>query len=266
MEHKPLHDCVVAVVGSGPAGLMAAEVIATAGVDITVFERMPSVGRKLLMAGRGGLNITHSEPLERFRSRYGTAADWMAASLASFSPQDLIAWCGGLGQPTFVGSSGRVFPQAMKASPLLRAWVRRLEGMGVRFVTRTAWTGWNDAGALTFATGAAFSADATVLALGGASWPRLGSDGGWASLLPDIEIAALRPANCGFAVDWAEPFRARYAGSPLKGCHPLFRRTARPRRRHDHGERHRRRRRLRGWQPGCARRSPGMVPRHCRST
>ena len=206
----------VAVIGGGPAGLMAAEVIAMAGIGVTVFERMPNVGRKLLMAGRGGLNITHSEPADRFRGRYGAAAAWMAPHLAVFSPEVLVRWCEDLGQPTFVGSSGRVFPRAMKASPLLRAWLRRLEGLGVRVVTRVTWTGWNGAGALTFADGTAFPADATVLALGGASWPRLGADGGWTALLPEVEIAPLRPANCGFVTAWSPLFRQRFAGTPLK--------------------------------------------------
>jgi uncharacterized flavoprotein (TIGR03862 family) len=209
-------NCRVAIIGGGPAGLMAAEMVAQGGVAVTLFEKMPSVGRKLLMAGRGGLNITHSEPADRFPARYGGAAHWMGARLAGFPPRALIDWCEALGQPTFVGSSGRVFPRAMKASPLLRAWLRRLEGMGVRFVTRAHWTGWDDSGALSFADGATHSADAVVLALGGASWPRLGGDGGWTALLPDIAIAPLRPANCGFTTAWSEMFRARHAGTPLK--------------------------------------------------
>lgn len=139
METTAPQNSRVAVIGSGPAGLMAAEVIARAGVAVTVFEKMPSVGRKLLMAGRGGLNLTHSEPADRFRARYGAAAAWMAPLLATFPPKALIDWCEGLGQPTFIGSSGRVFPRAMKASPLLRAWLRRLDGLGVRFVTRAQW-------------------------------------------------------------------------------------------------------------------------------
>jgi len=206
----------VAVIGGGPAGLMAAEVMAQAGLAVTVFERMPSVGRKLLMAGRGGLNLTHSEPLEKFRARYGAAEPWMTPLLEAFSPQDLIAWCEGLGQETFVGSSGRVFPKAMKASPLLRAWLAQLNDLGVQFKTRADWTGWDLAGGLTFADGSLFDAQALVLALGGASWPRLGSDGGWTALLPEIETLPLRPANCGFAVQWSDVFRAKHAGAPLK--------------------------------------------------
>ncbi len=215
MDINSLSNRNIAIIGGGPAGLMAAETIARAGVAVTIYERMPSVGRKLLMAGRGGLNLTHSEPVTRFPARYGGAADWMEALLTAFPPSALIAWCEGLGQQTFVGSSGRVFPRAMKASPLLRAWLRRLEGMGVRFMTRAQWTGF-DADKLTFADGSFHAADATVLALGGASWPRLGTDGGWTALLRDVEIVPLRPANCGFVIDWSDIFSARHAGAPLK--------------------------------------------------
>ena len=206
----------VAVIGSGPAGLMAAEVVAGSGVPVVLFERMPSLGRKLLMAGRGGLNITHSEPVERFYARYGEAALWMRPLLHAFPPDSLVAWCESLGQQTFVGSSGRVFPRVMKASPLLRAWIGRLDALGVHFVTRAHWTGWNADGALSFADGSGYAADAVVLALGGASWPRLGADGSWTRLLPDIGITPLRPANCGFVVAWSEMFRRRHAGTPLK--------------------------------------------------
>ena len=195
---------------------MAAEVLAQAGLAVTVFERMPSPGRKLLMAGRGGLNITHSEPMERFLTRYGPAAGWISPRLAAFPPEALRAWCAGLGQPTFVGSSGRVFPTSMKASPLLRAWINRLEALGVQLVTRASWTGWDAANRLTFTGSAPYAADAVVLAMGGASWPRLGADGSWTALLPDVRIAPLRPANCGFKLAWSEHFSQRFAGTPLK--------------------------------------------------
>jgi len=194
---------------------MAAEVIARAGIAVTVFEKMPSLGRKFLMAGRGGLNITHSEAFENFPARYGAAGEWIAPLLEAFPPSAMIDWCEALGQPTFIGSSRRVFPKAMKASPLLRAWLRRLGGMGVIFVTRAQWTGW-DGDELIFADGSRHKADAIVLALGGASWPRLGSAGDWMSLLLDVEITSLNPANCGFGVEWSEVFASRHAGAPLK--------------------------------------------------
>lgn len=211
-----LREKSVAIIGAGPAGLMAAETIAAAGARVTVFERMPSVGRKFLMAGRGGLNITHSEDFAAFKARYGAASAWLAPYLDAFPPTALREWCAGLGQQTFVGSSGRVFPQAMKASPLLRAWLARLNEQGVTFVTRADWTGWDASGRLSFADGRTQQADAVVLALGGASWPRLGADGGWQALLPDIAISKLQPANCGFRVAWSDIFRQRHAGAPLK--------------------------------------------------
>ncbi|MEW6639805.1 MAG: TIGR03862 family flavoprotein [Pseudomonadota bacterium] len=212
----------IAVIGAGPAGLMAAEIIAAGGGRVTVYDRMPSAGRKFLMAGRGGLNITHSEPLGPFMARYGAAAPLLQAAIDAFSPADLQAWCAALGQPTFVGSSGRVFPEALKALPLLRAWLRRLEGQGVTLALRHRWTGWAEDGRLQFETPHGLvqtAADITVLALGGASWPRLGSDGSWQALLAarGVAIAPLRPANSGFKVAWSPLFRDRFEGTPLKG-------------------------------------------------
>ena len=210
-----------AVIGAGPAGLMAAERLAQAGLRVTVHERMPSVGRKFLMAGRGGLNLTHSEPLEPFLDRYGPARDRVAAWLDAFSAADLTAWAEGLGQATFVGSSGRVFPRAMKASPLLRAWLARLESLGVEVHVRSRWTGWKD-GALSFDTpeGERLERpDAVVLALGGASWARLGSDAAWVSALEgaDALVVPFRPSNVGFDVAWSPLLRDRFAGQPVKG-------------------------------------------------
>ena len=204
-----------AILGGGPAGLMAAEVLASAGVAVTVYDRMQSVGRKFLMAGRGGLNLTHSEPLDRFLARYGSARDWLEPAIRAFPPEALMAWCEGLGQPVFKGSSGRIFPRAMKASPLLRAWLARLASLGVTFRQRHTWLGWSDDGASRFDRGAAVRPDATVLALGGGSWPRLGSDGGWTALFPGA-VAPLRPSNCGFTVGWSDHFRGRFPGQPLK--------------------------------------------------
>ena len=200
---------------------MAAERLAQAGATVVVHERMPSVARKMLMAGRGGLNLTHSEPLDRFTTRYGVAQPTAAAWIDRFTPADLTAWVEALGQETFVGSSGRVFPKAMKTSPLLRAWLARLEGLGVEIRTRSRWTGWRD-GALAFETpdGEGLERpDAVVLALGGASWPRLGSDGAWALWIKEAgtEVAPFRPANVGFDVAWSGLLRDRYAGQPLKG-------------------------------------------------
>ena len=211
----------VVVIGAGPAGLMAAEVIAQAGRCVTVYDAMPSAGRKFLMAGRGGLNLTHSEQLPAFVARYGAAMPQLAEAIETFPPDMLRAWSELLGQPTFVGSSGRVFPQAFKASPLLRAWLRRLDQSGVQFAMRYRWTGWDGDGRLLFDTSEGprvIAAKATVLALGGASWPRLGSDGAWVKTLAarGIDVAPLRPANCGFVVAWSDVFRNRFAGYPLK--------------------------------------------------
>ncbi|MEI9988522.1 MAG: TIGR03862 family flavoprotein [Rhizomicrobium sp.] len=210
------------MIGAGPAGLMAAEVLGTAGATVTIYDRMPSVGRKLLMAGRGGLNLTHAEPFEQFLSRYGSATTRLRPMLEAFPPSALIEWANGLGAETFVGSSGRVFPKAMKASPLLRAWLAHLDRQGVQFRLRHMWRGWKD-GSLLFQTTegeVAVSPDATVLALGGASWPRLGSTGDWTAILAHkgVAIAPLKPANCGFSVRWSDVFRERFAGQPLKNA------------------------------------------------
>jgi uncharacterized flavoprotein (TIGR03862 family) len=214
----------VAVIGGGAAGLMAAEVLSRAGpeiLEVTVYERMPSLGRKFLMAGRGGLNLTHSEDLTRFLSRYGSCEAILGPALQALPPSAIRSWCEGLGQPTFVGSSGRVFPLAMKTSPLLRAWLQRLNDRGVVFKTRYHWQGWNAAGQLQFAASegpVAINANATVLALGGATWPRLGSDAGWVETLENagISVAPLAPANGGFCVTWSDLFRTRFEGQPLK--------------------------------------------------
>ena len=238
-----------AVIGGGPAGLMAAERLAAAGVAVTVYDRMASVGRKFLLAGRGGLNLTHSEPLEEFLGRYSPPNEHLRAAIEAFPPERVRAWCEALGQETFVGTSGRVFPKAMKASPLLRAWLRRLQGEGVTFAMRHRFIGWQD-GALAFArpdgTIVTDTPDATVLALGGASWPRLGSDGGWVAALADagVAVAPLQPANCGFLAPWSEPFRSRRAGAPLKRIAVTFGGADGARRGRDHRGRDRRRRNL----------------------
>ena len=218
-----------AVIGAGPAGLIAAERLAHAGDRVTVHERMPSLGRKFLLAGRGGLNLTHSEPLDRFLPRYRAAMPWLAPALDAFPPQALRDWADGLGAESFIGSSGRIFPRAMKASPLLRAWLRRLDGLGVRLETGRLWLGWDADGALGFRLrdGSVISetADATLLALGGASWPRLGSDGGWVPVLAaqGVPIAPLRPANAGFTAVWSQALRDRFSGAPLKRVTLRFR-------------------------------------------
>ena len=254
-----LHAMPIAVIGGGPAGLMAAESLAAAGHAVTVFDAMPSVGRKFLLAGRGGLNLTHSEALEAFNARYGARRAELAPLITAFGPQALRDWAHGLGVDTFVGSSGRVFPTAMKAAPLLRAWLARLRAQGVRFAVRHRWLGWADDDAPPAAPAPAASAasgrrqpqhlrfatpqgeqqvraDAVVLALGGGSWARLGSDGAWVPLLraAGAAVAELLPANCGFDVlhrdrsgawqpGWSEHFATRFRGAPLKSvvarCH-----------------------------------------------
>lgn len=214
----------VAIIGGGPAGLMAAEVLAQQGVQADVYDAMPSLGRKLLFAGKSGLNITHAEDYELFLSRYGVARDWLAPMLDQLKPDALCDWAHGLGIETFVGSSGHIFPRQMKASPLLRAWLQRLRVAGVRFHPRHRWIGWSDVPAgigLRFDTPQGERSrcvDAVLLALGGASWPRLGSDGRSMALLAQrgVSIAPFEPANCGFDVRWSEHFRMRFAGQPLK--------------------------------------------------
>lgn len=212
---------MIAIIGGGPAGLMAAEAASQAGLPVHVYDAMPSVGRKFLLAGKGGLNLTHSEPYPDFLARYGMRQAEMARYLDTFGPNDLRAWAGELGIETFVGTSGRVFPAQMKAAPLLRAWLRRLREGGVTFHMRHRWLGWDGDGHLTFATRNGevhVTANATILALGGASWPRLGSDGGWVPLLAaqGVITSPLRPANCGFDVGWTEHFRSRFEGQPVK--------------------------------------------------
>jgi uncharacterized flavoprotein (TIGR03862 family) len=240
---------VVAVIGGGPAGLMAAEVLAQGGMHVNVYDAMPSAGRKFLMAGKGGMNITHAEAFGDFLARYGARRADIEPLLRSFPPETLREWIHGLGIATFVGTSGRVFPTGMKAAPLLRAWLHRLRESGVHFHARHRWCGWGEQGALRFeivqssgsvphpsplptplpragegANVKSISSDAVVLALGGGSWPQLGSDGAWVSLLAQrgIAIAPLRPANCGFDVRWSTHFRERFAGEPLKSIAATF--------------------------------------------
>lgn len=221
MSIRPTHR--VAIIGGGPAGLIAAETLAEKGVRVTVYERMPTPGRKFLMAGRGGLNLTHSEPLEAFLDRYAAGKDALAPVIANFTPADLRRWADGLEAETFVGSSGRVFPRAMKASPLMRAWRARLEALGVAIQTRHELVGWDgDQRPLIRADGETrpVEASAVLLALGGASWPRLGSDGSWAEALAarGVAMTPFAPSNSGFAVAWSDHFKTRFAGAPIKAA------------------------------------------------
>ena len=210
----------IAIVGGGPAGLMAAETLSRKGHAVTVYDAMPTVARKFLLAGKSGLNITHAEDYTRFVIRFGAANDWLRSALDLMTPEDIRIWAAELGTETFVGTSGRVFPKAMKASPLLRAWLKRLEAQGIRILTRHRWTGFAGR-ALTFETPdgpAQIEPDATLFALGGASWPRLGSDAAWVALLrgQGVAIRDLLPANCGFDCDFSAMFDARFSGTPVK--------------------------------------------------
>ncbi|MGR9117085.1 MAG: TIGR03862 family flavoprotein [Gammaproteobacteria bacterium] len=219
-----LSSKTVAVIGGGPSGLMAAEVISQRGAQVEVYDAMPSVGRKFLMAGKGGMNISHSEPYRQFLSRYGERNRFVKPLLDVFGPAELQEWVHGLGIKTFIGSSGRVFPTGMKAAPLLRAWLHRLREAGVHFHMRHRWKGWkveDGIEQLSFQTpdgDKLIAADAVILALGGGSWAKLGSDGAWVSILQEhgVSIAPLQPANCGFDVAWSEHFRNTYAGEPVK--------------------------------------------------
>jgi len=221
--HKSANDSVphAVVIGAGPAGLAAAEVLSAGGACVRIHERMPSPGRKLLMAGRGGLNITHSEPADDFLSRYGTARSRLEAAIRAFSAEDMRSWCESLGTPTFVGTSGRVFPVSLKASPLLRAWLGRLAAQGVELRLKSRWTGWAEDGTLLFDGPDGTRGDqgeVVILALGGASWPRLGSDGSWTAPLSaaGVRITPFTPANCGFECAWSASFRERFSGMWIK--------------------------------------------------
>lgn len=211
----------VAVIGGGPAGLMAAEVAMSRGTSVNVYDAMPSVGRKFLLAGKGGLNLTHSEPAGKFITRYGSARSHIKPLLSEFGSEELREWARGLGVETFVGTSDRVFPSDLKSAPLLRAWLRRLRQGGVSFHVRHRWCGWDDKGALRFSTPQGdrlATPNAVILALGGGSWPQLGSNGAWMSLLANrgVSLQPLKPSNCGFDVNWSQHLRTRFAGHPVK--------------------------------------------------
>jgi uncharacterized flavoprotein (TIGR03862 family) len=223
-----MHQKTAAVIGAGPAGLMAAQEIAHAGLKVTIFDRMPTPARKFLLAGRGGLNLTHTEAFELFLARYGEASERLRPLIRAFTPDMLRAWSEALGEPTFAGSSGRVFPKSFKASPLLRAFLRRLDDAGVRLLTRHLFAGFDDAGlpVIHDAQGArvADHFDAYVFALGGASWPKLGSDARWCAAFAarGLVVHPFKPANCGFEVDWSDHFISRFAGEPLKSVRLIF--------------------------------------------
>jgi uncharacterized flavoprotein (TIGR03862 family) len=211
----------IVIIGGGPAGLMAAEAAVAASATVELYDAMPSVGRKFLLAGKGGLNLTHSEPIELFLSRYGPRRAFIEPAIRSFPPSALRDWARELGVNTFVGTSGRIFPTDLKAAPLLRAWLRRLRQAGVQFHVRHRWRGWDEEGRVQFTTPQGLvraHADAVVLALGGGSWPHLGSDAAWTQILAEqkVLIAPLKPANCGFDVRWNEHFRTKFAGQPVK--------------------------------------------------
>lgn len=212
----------VIIIGGGPAGLIAADTLSAAGMAVAVYEQKPTLARKFLMAGRGGLNITHSEPMTNFLSRYREAAPYLTPAIHAFPPEKLRDFCAALGEETFIGSSGRVFPKSFKASPLLRAWIKRMESQGVSFHLNHRWIGWNAHQDMIFempdGTTKTDKADACLLAVGGASWPKLGSDARWTSILQadNIQLHAFSPSNCGFKVAWSDLFRQKYAGTPVK--------------------------------------------------
>jgi len=222
MDTRPSNTLTkkIVIIGAGPAGLMAAETLARKGHNVDIYDRKPSPARKFLMAGRGGLNITHSEQSDSFLQKYGEASEFLRRAIDHFTSQNLRDWCAELGEETFIGTSGRVFPKSFKASPLLRAWLRRLDTLGVTFHLHHYWVGWDQNNNLIFNTPEKeiVPAEITILALGGASWPKLGSDGSWTTILEKekIEISPLRPANCGFQVAWTEIFKQKFAGTPVK--------------------------------------------------